>query len=156
MSDWISVILLIVAGFALLVIEILFVPGTTVVGVLGLAATVFGLYLGFQYFGSETGWWLTGGASVFFVLTLYYSFKSKTWDKFSLKHTMESKVNEGHTDDIKVGDEGKAISTLKPIGKAKFFNREYEVKTTGNYVDSGTPLRIIKIEINNIIVEPIK
>jgi membrane-bound ClpP family serine protease len=156
MSDWISVILLIAAGFSLLVVEILFVPGTTVVGVLGVAATVFGIYLGFQYFGNETGWWLTGVSSVAFVLTLYYSFKSNTWDRFSLKGTMAGKVNEGHTANLKVGDEGVAISTLKPMGKAEFMNTEFEVKTTGNYVDSGTALRILKIEINNIIVEPIK
>ena len=52
-------------------------------------------------------------------------------------------------------DEGKALSTLRPVGKAKFKNQEYEVKTLGDYVDNGTPIRIKLIMSNQIIVEPI-
>ena len=58
-------------------------------------------------------------------------------------------------DPLNIGDEGKTISTLRPIGKAEFNNKQFEVKTSGDYLDTGTPIRITKIHSNQIIVEPI-
>ena len=155
MSAWTTVIFLVISGFVLLIVEILFVPGTTVVGILGLIATVLGIYLSFDYFGSEVGWWFTLGSALFFCMAIYISFRNKTWEKLALKDTNEGKVNEGLTDSLTVGDKGVAISTLKPIGKAELNDKEYEVRTTGAYVDAGTTVQITKIEKNNIIVEPI-
>lgn len=155
MSEWITVIALVLAGVALIITEILFVPGTTVVGILGIAASVFGVYLSFEYFGQDIGVWFTLGAVLAFAAAVYFSFKSKTWEKFSLKDTNKGKVNEGLTQDLKVGDEGIALSSLKPVGKAEFSDNEYEVRTLGQYVDEKTALKILKIELNNIIVEPI-
>ncbi len=155
MSDWTTVIILVITGFILIIAEILFVPGTTVVGILGLIATIFGIYLSFEYFGSVVGWWFTFGSSIFFILALYYSFRSKTWDKLSLKGEINSKVNEGLTDTLKVGDQGVTISVLRPSGKAEIDEKVYEVRTTGDYVESGVKIKITKIDINNITVEPI-
>ena len=132
----------------------LFVPGTTVVGILGLIATILGIYLSFDYFGSEVGWWFTFGSTLFFAMAIYISFRNKTWEKLALKDTNIGKVNEGLTDSLAIGDKGVAISTLKPIGKAEIKDKEYEVRTNGDYVDSGTLVQIIKIGKNNIIVEP--
>ncbi len=156
MAEWITVISLVVLGLIFVLIELLFIPGTTVVGILGFVSTVVGIYLSFDYFGSSTGWWFTLGSSIFFAITLYYSFKSRTWERFSLKSAMQSKVNEGLTAELKEGDEGTAVSTLKPVGKAEFDNKEYEVKSFGDYVEPGTRIKIVKIDINNILVERIQ
>lgn len=155
MSEWITVIALVVAGLALVIAEVIFVPGTTLVGILGLVSTVFGIYLSFAYLGDEIGWWITGGSVILFGISLYFSFKGNTWDRFSLKSSIDSKVNEGLTSQLKVGDEGIAMSAIRPMGKADFHDIEYEVRSMGNYIDSGTTVRIIKIDINNIFVEPI-
>lgn len=156
MAEWITVISLVVLGLIFVLIELLFIPGTTVVGILGFVSTVVGIYLSFDYFGSSTGWWFTLGSSLFFAITLYYSFKSGTWERFSLKSAMQNKVNEGLTAELKEGDEGTAVSTLKPVGKAEFDNKEYEVKSFGDYVEPGTRIKIVKIDINNILVERIQ
>lgn len=155
MTEWITVIVLIVVGLALIIAEVIFVPGTTLVGIIGLISTIFGIYLSFVYFGTGTGWWTVTGSAVLFAISLYFSFKGNTWDRFSLKDTMGSRVNEGLTSKLKVGDEGIAMSAIKPIGKADFHGEEYEVRSMGNYIDSGTTVRIIKIDVNNIFVEPI-
>ena len=155
MAEWITVIALVVIGLSLIVAEVIFVPGTTLVGIIGFIATGFGIFLSFTYFGSEVGWWITAGSVILFGISLYFSFKGNTWDKFSLKSTINSKVNEGLTSKLKVGDEGIAMSAIRPMGKADFHDAEYEVRSMGNYIDSGTTVRIIKIDINNIFVEPI-
>ena len=155
MSEWIIVLSLVFIGFVFILLEILFVPGTTVIGILGFIATIGGIYLSFNYFGTTTGMWFSFGCTFVFLLALVYSFKTKTWERFSLKDSMQGKFNEDLTIDLKEQEEGVTISSLKPIGKAEFNNKEYEVKSFGDYIEPGTHIRIVKIDKNNILVEPI-
>lgn len=153
MIEWISVVGLIIIGIILVVVEVILVPGTTLVGILGMLAIILGIYLGFEYFDQATGWWIMAGSSLIFALTVFYGFKSKTWEKFSLKGSIKSKVNEGLTSALQPGDIGTTISVLRPVGKAEFNEKEYEVKSFGEYIESGTEIRIVKVEMNNIFVE---
>ncbi len=155
MVEWITVISLILFGLFLIVAEIVFVPGTTLVGIVGFVFLLLGIGLSFNYFGSETGWITVGVSSVASGLILYFSFKANVWSRFSLKSSIDSKVNEGELDSLSVGNEGHTISALRPVGKAEIENKLYEVKTLGEYLDSGSRIRVIKIVSNQIIVEPI-
>jgi len=155
MIEWITVISLIVFGLALIVAEIIFVPGTTVVGVLGFAFLIIGVGLSFRYFDGEVGWITVGVTSAASGAILYYSFSANVWGKFSLKTSSDSKVNEGELDELKIGAEGQTISALRPVGKAELNNKTFEVKTLGEYLDTGMRIRVIKILSNQIIVEPI-
>lgn len=156
MSEWIVVLSLVALGILFIIVEILFVPGTTVVGILGLIATILGVYLSFAYFGSTVGTWFAVGSSAIFAIGIYISFKQKTWDRFSLKDTMTGKFNEGITSKLQVSQRGIAISSLRPSGKAEFGTEEFEVRSFGDYVDSGTPVEIVRITGNTIYVQPIK
>jgi membrane-bound ClpP family serine protease len=155
MIEWVTVISLIFFGLALIVVEIIFVPGTTLVGVLGFVFLLVGVVLSFSYFGSDTGWVTVGCTGVASGLLLYYSFSSNVWGKFSLKTSMNSRVNEGDLDELQVGTEGKTVSTLRPVGKAELNDKTFEVKTLGEYLEAGRRIRISKIVSNQIIVEPI-
>ena len=152
---WIIIVALLAIGLALIIAEIVFIPGTTLVGVLGLVFSIAGIVISYQHFGSDVGFYIMLGMGLITAAALYYSFKSGVWSKFSLKDSNQSKVNEGMVSDLTIGDEGKALSTLRPVGKAQFKNQEYEVKTLGDYVDNGTAVRIKLIISNQIIVEPI-
>jgi membrane-bound ClpP family serine protease len=152
--EWTVVISLVAVGLVLLLVEILFVPGTTIVGIIGFVVLAIGVGLSFKYFGREMGWMVLGSTSVLAGVTLYMSFKSNLWSRFALKSTISSRVNEDPTG-IAVGEEGIALSALRPIGKAEIGMRTFEVKTLGAYVDSGMRIRIIQIKSNQIIVEPI-
>jgi len=155
MIEWITVISLVLLGLALIVAEIIFVPGTTLVGVVGFGFLIVGVGLSFRYFGTETGWITVGVTSVASGAILYYAFSANVWGKFSLKTSSEGKVNEGELDELKVGAEGLTVSALRPIGKAELNNKTFEVKTQGEYLDSGKRIRVIKILSNQIFVEPI-
>ncbi|MCW5910414.1 MAG: hypothetical protein KIT62_05040 [Cyclobacteriaceae bacterium] len=155
MIEWVTVISLILFGLALVVAEIIFVPGTTVVGIIGFIFLIAGVGFAFKYFGSETGWVMVGVTAVISGLVFYFSFKSNVWGRFSLKSSIDSKVNEGNLSSLVIGQEGKATSALRPVGKAQLGGKEYEVKTSGDYLDSGSAVRITKINSNQIIVEPI-
>lgn len=155
MLMWIIIIALLAIGLALIIAEIVFIPGTTLVGILGLVFAIAGIVISYEHFGSDVGFYILIGMGAATAASLYYSFKTGVWAKFSLKTSSQSKVNEGMVAELTVGDEGKTLSTLRPVGKAKFKEQEYEVKTLGDYVDHGMPIRIKLIMSNQIIVEPI-
>ncbi|MCB0506453.1 MAG: hypothetical protein KDC58_13265, partial [Cyclobacteriaceae bacterium] len=62
--EWVIIISLIVVGLALIVLEIVFVPGTTVVGALGLISMVGGVFYSFKAFGNPIGWGVASGAFI--------------------------------------------------------------------------------------------
>ncbi|MGK7388770.1 MAG: NfeD family protein [Candidatus Cyclobacteriaceae bacterium M2_1C_046] len=156
MTAWIIVVILVLIGLFLINIEVIFVPGTTFVGLLGVLFAGAGIAYSFIKFENNTGFYVLGVTLALSLFTLVYFFKNQTWKKFSLEDVNKGRVNEGLTGALKVGQEGTAVSSLRPMGKAEFFGQEYEVSTLGDYTDAGTKLTIIKIESNKILVEPIK
>ena len=155
MVEWLIVLSLILFGLTLVVAEIIFVPGTTIVGVVGFVFLVLGDGLSFKYFGSGIGWATTGGTAVVSGVTLYFAFKANVWGHFSLKSTSTSKVNEEILSGVTIGEEGVTVSALRPSGKAELDNKTYEVRTLGNYVETGIKIRVKQILAHQIIVEPL-
>jgi membrane-bound ClpP family serine protease len=154
MIMWIIILSLLLIGLALIVIELVFIPGTTVVGLLGFIFAGAGVMIGYQHFGSDTGVYILIGTLVATLAALFYSFRSGAWSRFSNKSSNDGKVNEGITGGLSIGDEGVTLSTLRPIGKAEFNSKTFEVKTQGQYVETGQHVRIIQIRLNDIVVEP--
>lgn len=142
-------------GLSLIILEIIFIPGTTVAGIIGFLFLIYGNYLSFEKGALEGGLVLTA-TLLFTVVMTIYAFKNKSWEKFSLKNESASKVNEDLGLNLKVGDEGKTVSALRPYGKAMFFESDYEVKTMGDFAEAGTKVKIKKIDNKNIFVIPLK
>lgn len=153
--EWITVASLIGIGLILVIVEVIFIPGTTFVGVAGFIFLVVGVILSFNYFGSEVGWLVFGSSAVLSGGLFYLAFRTNAWSRFALKSAIDSKVNEGELDSFMVGQEGVTKSTLRPVGKAEINNKIVEVTTMGDYAESGTKVRVVKVSSNQIIVEPI-
>lgn len=155
MIMWIVIIALLLIGLGLIIVELVFIPGTTVVGLLGLIFTAVGVAISYQHFGSDIGFYILMGTLVTTLVGLFFSFRTGAWTRFALKTSIDSKVNEGMTDALHVGDEGVTLSTLRPVGKADFNAQTIEVKTSGQYIEQGQRIKIVQIENNQILVEPI-
>ena len=155
MIAWFSILILIVMGLGLLLIELIFIPGTTFIGILGIIFIIVGIYFGFETYDKTTGIYILSGTLILTTITLYYGFRSKAWELFSLKTSLRGKFNQGLSDELNLEDEGVAISTLKPVGRADINGKQYEVTSIGQYLDSGIKIKVIKIDRNKIIVEPI-
>ncbi len=153
--EWITVLLFVLVGIVLVVLEIIVIPGTTIVGILGLILAIIGIVLGFNYFGPHTGWIIFGMTGVTFGGLLYWVLRGDTWDRFSLKSVIDGKVNEDSLQGLSIGQEGIATSALRPMGKAELDGRLVEVSSRGMFVDVGTRIKIINITSNHILVEPI-
>lgn len=152
---WIIIFSLLIIGLALVIVEVVFVPGTTVIGIIGVIFAGTGIIFSFRHYGNETGSYMLLGSAVVTAIALYYSFRTNAWSRFANKSAIDSKVNEGLTASVAVGDEGVALSTLKPIGNAQFKGGQFEVKSLGDYVDVGTKVTVVHIQGNQIIVKPL-
>ena len=153
--EWIIILFLVLFGLSLIAAEVIFIPGATFVGILGLLITVAGIYMGFSTLGDAAGYWLLGGSVVVGVGAIVYGLRSDTWSHFSLESTSKSRFNDEFVPQLAVGMLGKSISELRPQGKAEFGDTIYEVRTNGQYLSSGTEVRISKIQSHTIFVEPI-
>jgi membrane-bound ClpP family serine protease len=156
MIDWLSVLILIGAGIVLVLLEIIFVPGTTILGIIGMAIMIFGIILAYSNFGPQYGTVVLVGTLIAGGVLTVFGFRQGSWKKFALKSAIRSRFNEDVQTNLFVDDEGKAVSALRPIGKAEFGDRTYEVRTIGNYVNSGTRVKVTRIDDQKrIFVEPI-
>ena len=152
---WIIISSLLVIGLALIVLEVIFVPGTTLVGIIGVIFVGAGVIVSYRYYGSEIGLYILLGTGVVTAIALYFSFRSEAWSRFANKSSIDSKVNEGSKASLNVGDEGVAVSSLKPMGTVSFDAGRFEVKTLGDYVNVGTRVKIVHIQDSQIIVKPL-
>lgn len=145
---------LIIIGLLFLVLEILVVPGTTVVGLFGLILMGFGIWEAYAIYGATTGHLVVAGSLVITVIAITLSLRSKTWKRAMLSTEIKGKTNLINHEKVKPGDTGKAVSRLVPIGKALINDEYYEVRSMGQYVDQGTEIEVIKIDNNKIFVKP--
>ena len=114
-------IVLIVVGFALILVEVYLVPGFNVIGILGFLLIVFAV--GYVY--SESG--VVGGSLALFgsaaagVGLFYGLWKSGAWNKFilatSLRHDDELVAREHEHRARHLGKSGVAITPLRPTGE---------------------------------------
>jgi len=147
------IIILIVAGLLFLLLEVMVIPGTTVVGVAGFALIAFSVWESYHTFGTPIGHFVLLGTIFFTILTIYLSLKSKTWNKIMLKTEVDGRVNEIDTNNIKVGDSGVSVSRLAPSGKALFNNEYYEVHTNGEFIDQETNILVTHFLDNKVFVK---
>lgn len=143
---------LLLIGLILLVVEIIFIPGTTVVGIFGFLVSLAGLTFAFLNFEYSVAIWITGVTVVINFAAVWYGFSSGIWKKFSLKSTQSGGAFDGRTDGLEVGMKGLAVSDIKPYGKASFNELWVEVKSESGFIEVNSPVTIIKIENNKISV----
>jgi membrane-bound ClpP family serine protease len=150
---WFVLIALLFIGFVLVSTEILFVPGTTVVGVVGLVFTAGGLYYAFIRFDNKEAYIILVVTLLLNFTALVYAFKSGVWNRFALKDAITSRSFDDRLLGLETGMEGKALSDIKPIGKAEFNEKIYEVKSDSGLVRTGETIYIHKLENNKIIIK---
>lgn len=148
-------IALILIGLFLFVVEFLLIPGLTIAGIGAVASLIGGVFWAYYGYGSTVGHITLAATMLATILTIAIALRSKTWKRFMLDTSIDGSI--ASTDDenqVKPGDEGMTISRLTPMGKARFNDRIYEVKSTGEYVDQKTEIVAIRMEGSKIIVKP--
>ncbi|MFC5703662.1 nodulation protein NfeD [Cohnella faecalis] len=145
-----------VLGIAFLVFE-MFVPSFGILGLLGCAGVVAGIAMAANDTGDAVrslGWAVLAAAVI--VAVFAYIFRRKgIWNKFILRERLSTEggyvPNEPR--ESWLGQEGIALTTLRPAGIAEISGSRVDVVTSGEYVDRGTPIIVTAIDGTRIVVK---
>jgi len=158
-------VLLVLAGLALLVLEVFVIPGFGIAGALGIVAIIGGLVLSMLGSGATAQFMLLTAARVVFALVfalvaslvlLRYLPKLPLGRQLVLKAGLDTGsgyVSMPASDLHWLGRSGRAGSTLRPAGIAEFDGQRVDVVSEGDYIDAGEPIEVIRVDGNRIVVK---
>ena len=149
---------LLISGILLLFSELL-LPGG-VIGSLGGIALIAGLAGTFINYGFLYGS-LASLIIIFVTLTIFYLwFKYFPKTKAGKRLLADNDAQEwrGYDPEYEklVGQSGRAQTMLRPSGKVIIDGRKYDVVTQGEVLDAGTPVKVVEVEGNRIVVEKLE
>lgn len=147
------VISLILIGLVLMLAEVLIIPGVGVAGVLGLLSMGGSCYYAFYEFGNTTGGIVTGVNGLLLLVLMIYVLRAKTWKRFALETNIDSKAV-AREQVLAVGDRGKTVTRLAPVGAVRVGDNVVEVKALEGMIDPGVEVEVVLIEDNKIYVSP--
>ncbi len=161
-------LLLFAIGVVLIIVEIFFVPGLGLAGIVGAIFIALSLVLALVGLDLKIAWdaglladaflkfsLAVIGAGVTFALFLRYLPSIGPMRRFILTETI--KEDEGHQANLSSlpGQEGTAITPLRPGGKARLGDRKFDVVTSNEFIDKGERIRVLHLDGPRITVERI-
>jgi membrane-bound ClpP family serine protease len=149
--DLILVIIFVVLGIAFFILEIFFLPGVSIGGIVGTLFTGAGIWYAFAKLGTTAGWIVVAVSVVVLLLAVVYFIKGKPLDKMALDKELESD-NPYDMTKVAVGDKGVTLSRLAPMGKVLVNGEEYEAKFREGFLDRGVEIEVVDIEGNVLVV----
>lgn len=149
------VIILVAVGVALLVVELFLIPGIGLAGIAGAASLVAGVICAYIFINATAGHVVLCSSVVLCAVAIYLFVRCRTLDKMALKENINSKVDLIDGTDIEVGNRGKTISRLAPMGKVRIGQIEIEAKSADVFIEDGVEVEVIALEGNKVIVRTI-
>ncbi|WP_336787017.1 NfeD family protein [Paenibacillus sp. MMO-177] len=152
-----SVVLFIV-GIALLLIEV-FVPSWGILGILGSASLIAGVLTAasnpMTAFISLVIALAAAAVILYFVVRKYKD--RGIWNKFILREklTTEQGYLSAETKEDLLGQEGVAITPLRPAGTIQIGDNRIDVVTSGEFIASGKTVKVIKTEGTWVVVREV-
>lgn len=150
-----GILVLFVLGIILLFLEI-FIPGG-ILGLLGVGSILLAIVLTADTL--VEGLIYTLAALLLVGALVYVSYRSKAtrslWYKMSLSIRQENKagyVGPQASYEEYVGEQGRAISNLRPAGAVELNGDRVDAVTEGGYIQAGASITVIKVEGTRIIV----
>lgn len=149
------IILLSIVGLLLIIAEIILIPGIFITGLIGIGAVVGSCFMAFDQFGQTGGWMVSGANMLLCTLAIIFTMRSKTWKKMALNTSIDGAVQDRNKAQqiLSPGLTGLALSRINPMGKARFGEEIYEVTAQDGWIDAQTPIEVVLVEENRIIVK---
>lgn len=151
--DIVIIVFLMVVAILLILAEVFLLPGITLAGVGGFIFAIGGVVFAYTV-GPWVGHLTLTISLVMFVATFAWLLRSRSFSKVELKTDIDSKLISTRDLGIQPGDEGITLSRLAPIGKARIRDVTVEAKALDELIDENTPIIVIRIDSNNVIVRP--
>ena len=144
---------LIFAGLILFIIEVFLLPGVSIAGIISAACMLYANYYAFDSLGTLPGCITLAISAIGVIAITIWFMRSKTVDKLSLKKTIDYKPEPLKGLNLKAGDEGIALTRLALIGNAEFDGNIIEVRSTGDFIEEKSRIRVNRIRDGIVLVE---
>ncbi len=164
-------LLIIVLGVVLMAIEVFVLPGFGLAGFAGMVCIMVGLVLTFQDFVIpdpaipwETdillgniirvlgAYLLAVGLGLFFIRYVLPRLSMATGGPYLTASLKDAHSDAAQTSRVRAGDEGLAMTALRPSGKMAIGAEVFDVVTEGEFIEKGASVRILEISGNRVIV----
>lgn len=146
---------LLIAGIALLLAEV-FLPGM-VAGVLGVVCLLGVAVVGFAEFGPKVGSLILMAelvaGTILTVLWMRYFPKTPFGKKYILDASTASHAPT--QPEQWVGSVGVALTDLRPAGSARLAGEKVDVITTGEHLEAGTRVKVVRVDGPSVFVRPV-
>ena len=146
---------LIIAGLILFIIEVFLLPGVSIAGIISAACMLYANYYAFDNLGTLPGCITLAISAIGVIAITIWFMRSKTVDKLSLKKTIDYRPDPLKGLNLKPGDEGVALTRLALIGNAEFNGQIIEVRSSGDFIDQKSKIRVERILDGVVLVEKI-
>ena len=143
--------MLIIIGFIFLILEIFIVPGFSVPGLAGLAMIGYGIFRARVEYGTPGILIAIATSAVAAIILVKLALKSRAIKAIGLDYSVkEAKAVDDYS--TLVGKEGTALTTLRPSGMANIDDKRFNVVTSGEYIETNSPIKVSAVEGTRIIV----
>ena len=147
------ILLLLLFGLLFLVAELILLPGVTVTALLALVCDGGAIYLAFTQYDTATGTMVTIAVVLLSLLTVIFSLRAKTWQRFSLKQELTETSMPTPEQTLTVGQQGTTLSRLAPMGKVEIAGVIYEAKSLDSFIDQRTKIEVVGFENFSVLVK---
>ena len=151
--DILIIVSLIIAGLILFIIEVFLLPGISIAGIISAICLLYANYYAFETMGTLPGCITMAISAIGVIAITVWFMRSKTVDKLSLKKTIDYKPEPLKGLGLKAGDEGIALTRLALIGNAEFDGNIIEVRSTGDFIEEKSRIRVNRIRDGIVLVE---
>ena len=147
------IIILALLALCLGVVEIFIIPGFGVSGIAAILCALADVVLIYQFYGFLPAVLSVAAALVLLGLMLWWVSRSRMLDRMALPSTISSSSASSDQLSVQVGDRGVALTRLALIGNARINGKQVEVKSSGEFINPGTPLVVVAVNEATITVE---
>lgn len=160
-------LLLALAGVALLLLELLVIPGFGFAGILGILALIAALVLSVVGSGATPEFFLFAAARIVFslliaVLVSFLLLRFMPRTRFGRRLILDTGLGAGHAygsapeADLRwLGKRGRTTSPLRPAGFAEIEGARIDVVSEGELIEPGMPVAVIRVDGNRIVVRQV-
>lgn len=151
---WAVLLFAILLGLVLLFAELFIVPGVTFVGVAGLVFLAVGVWQIYELYGNMAGHLSLLLLTVLSFWVVWKAMRTQFWKAFELHDQIDGKATpDAISLGLEIGMVGKALSSLRPMGKARFGKVEMEVESLDGWLDAGVNIQITALEGQKVYVK---
>ncbi len=151
--DVLIVVALIVLAIVFILLELFLIPGFSISGITGILLMGVAVWYAYSHIGSMGGNLTLAGSFVLTGFAVWGFIKSKALEKMSLKTNVSGTVDAIDETVIKVGDKGKTVSRLAPMGKVLINGEVMEAKTIDEFIDQDEEIVVLEVYKTNVLVE---